>query len=270
MSARPGPGATALRWTGGVLGAVALVAGGLRTADHLARNDTTTTHSYAAAGSVELVTDGDVTVTTGGTAVEVVARARTGLTAATYAVDEVDEGEGRLEIHHECTGVLDDTCTASLEVRVPEGARVTVRSAAGDVSVADVVGDVTVSTNTGAVTVTEVGGSVTAATGAGDVEVSRVGGSAEVTTSVGAVTVRDVHGDAVVDGGAGDLDVGGVLGDVRATTSNGRVVVRSSGGPVALDIASAKGRSTVDAPTDPGASRSVYIRSGNGDVSYVE
>lgn len=267
MTPRPGPAATALRWTGGVLGAVALVAGGLRTADHLARTDTTATHSYAAAQSVELVADGDVTVTTGGTAVEVLARARAGLTPATYAADEAG---GRLAIHHECTGVLDDTCTASLEVRVPEGARVTIRSAAGDVSVTGVAGDVTVSANTGAVTVTGAGGSVTATTGAGDVEVSRVSGSAEVTTSVGAVIVRDVRGDAVVDAGAGDLDVAGVLGDVRATTSNGRVVVRASGGPVALDIASANGRSTIDAPTDPGASRSVYIRSGNGDVAYVE
>ena len=267
MTPRPGPAATALRWTGGVLGAVALAAGGLRAADHLASTDTTTTHAYAAAGSVELVADGDVAVTTGGTAIEVVARARTGLTPATY---EADEAGGRLEIHHECTGVLGDTCTASLEVRVPEGARVAIRSAAGDVSVADVVGGVTVSAITGAVTLTGVGGSVTASTGAGDVEVSRVSGSAEVTTSVGAVTVHDVHGDAVVDAGAGDLEVAGVLGDVRATTSNGRVVVHASGGPVALEIASASGRWRVDAATDPGAARSVYLRSGNADVAYVE
>jgi len=263
---RPGPAATALRWTGGLLGVVVLAAGGLRTADHLARSDTTTTHAYAAADTVELVADGDVTVTTGGTDVEVVARARTGLVPATYTVQEAG---GRLAVDHACTGVLGDTCTASLEVRVPEGARVTVRSAAGDVSVAGVTGDVAVSAITGAVTVTAVAGDVTAATGAGDVDLDRVGGSAEVTTALGAVDVRDVQGDAAVDAGAGDLDLAGVRGDVRATTSSGRVVVRAEGGPVALDIATTHGRTTVDAPTDPSATRTVRIRSGTGDVAYV-
>lgn len=61
-----------------------------------------------------------------------------------------------------------------------------------------------------------------------------------------------------------------MLGDVRATTGNARVVGRFCGGPVALDVASANGCSTVDAPADPGAARSGDIRSGNGDVAHVE
>ena len=42
-----------------------------------------------------------------------------------------------------------------------------------------------------------------------------------------------------------------------------------TGTAVALEISTGDGRSTVDAPTDPSASRTVTIRSSSGDVSYL-
>ena len=300
--ARQSPASTALRWSGVVLGALVFLGGAFQTADRMAQRDIQTEYSYPATDAVEVVADGEVTVTTGGAVVEVLARARTGFMPATYSADQAG---GQLKIHHECRAVVAGHCAASLEVRVPEGAHVTIRSSTGDVSAFDVVGDVTVSANVGGVTVEGVTGRVLATSGSGSVEVRRVsgsveastavgrvvvdraagavvarsgsgeidvrdaGGSVEATTNVGAVIVRGVQGDAVVDAGSGRLEVAGVLGDVQATTSHGRVVVRSTGEPVALDIATANGRSTIDAPTDRDATRSVYIRSGSGDVSYV-
>ena len=296
------PAARAIRWSGGVLGALAIGGAALQAADQLAQRTTETEHSYRAADAVVLVADGDVTVTTGGTVVEVLARDRSGFTPSRYTADEAD---GRLEIRHECDGVSGSGCVASLDVRVPEGSHVTIRSSSGDTSALGVVGDVEVSTRVGDVRVDGVTGRVVAASGSGDVEVSQAGGSVdassdigriavheasgavgarsgsgdidvrdaggsvEASTDVGSVTVRQVRGDVVVDAGSGDLEVAGVLGDVRATTDIGRVVVRSTGDPVALDIATEVGRSTIDAPTDPASTRSVFIRSGSGDVLYL-
>ena len=297
------PAASALRWCGGVLGVLVLMAGALQAADHLAQHTTESVHSYSSTAGVEIVADGEVTVTTGGTVVEVRTHARTGLVPAGYTADEVAE---QLRIRHECEGVLGSSCAASLEVRVPKGVQVTVRSSSGAVSVFDVVGDVQVSTNLGGVTVEGVtgrvvattgsgavdvrdvggpveastqigpvlvrgvGGAVTAHSASGDVDIRDAGGSVEASTHLGRISVRGVQGDATLDAGSGRLDVAAVRGDVRATTNHGRVVVRSTGEPVALDIATANGRSTVDAPTDRDAPRSVYIRSGSGDVSYVD
>ena len=42
-----------------------------------------------------------------------------------------------------------------------------------------------------------------------------------------------------------------------------------TGTAVALEISTGDGRSTVDAPTDPSATRTVTIRSSSGDVSYL-
>lgn len=304
MSTAPLPwSTTALRWAGGVLGALAIAAGGFQAADHLAHRTTETAWTYPATDRVELMADGAITLTTGGTDVEVLARSRTGLTMTSYTVDRV---KGRLTVSHRCphTFVV-SSCTASLEVRVPAGARVSLQSSAGALSVVDVVGDVEAGTRTGSITVDGVTGRVLASSGAGSVEVGRVSGSVdavtsvgrvvvheaggavvahsgsgsidvsgakgsvEATTSIGSVTVRGVAGDAVVGSGSGGLEVAAVQGNVRATTSIGRVVVRSTGAPVALDIATKIGRTTVDAPTDPAATRSVYIRSGSGDVAYV-
>ncbi|WP_199423939.1 hypothetical protein [Actinotalea solisilvae] len=294
--------AGALRWSGGLVGALVILATGAAAADHLTQRTTEAGHAYPAPAAVELVADGEVTVTAGGADVEVLARARTGLSPATYAADRTDAG---LTVRHTCQDQVGASCSASLDVRVPEGTHVTVRASSGAVRVLDGVGDVTVSSGVGSVVVDGVGGRVRAAAGAGDVEVRGAGGpveastdigdvavhgasgevvarsgsggvevrdaggAVEATTGIGDVRVRGAAGDAVVRSGSGGLDVAGVLGDVRATTSVGRVVVRSTGDPVALDIATAQGRSTVDAPTDPGAPRSVYIRSDSGDVSYV-
>lgn len=314
MSAPRRRAATALRRSGGVLGAVVVLATGVAAADHLGQRTTRTEHTYAASAVVELVADGDVEViavapgragNAGGARepeVEVTATARTGFAAVEFDADASDD---RLVVRHTCADAIGVTCTASLEVRVPEAAHVTVRSSSGDVTAVDLAGDVTAGTQIGDVVVDGAGGDVHATSGSGDVEVSRARGHVEATTdlggiavhdasadvlvrsgsgdvdvrdvegtvdastSLGAVAVRGVAGDTSARSGSGRVDVAGVLGDVRATTALGRVVVRSTGAPVALDIATAHGRTTIDAPTDSGAARTVHIRSGSGDVAYL-
>ena len=90
---------------------------GFQGADQLAQRSTQAGHSYPATDTVVLVADGDVTVTTGGTMVEVLAHALSGFASTTYMADESD---GWLEVRHECRGFAADRCEASLDVRVPE------------------------------------------------------------------------------------------------------------------------------------------------------
>lgn len=338
VPARSGAAGSALRWTGGVLGAVLVVWSGVQVADLLTQTSHTESFTYDAAPVVELVADGPVTVVAGGSQVDVVANGRAGFTATSYAATE--DGD-RLVVEHTCGGWWAQNCRAALDVKVPEGTRLVVRASWGEVSTAGPLGDVEVRSNdgrlaidgvdgtvvadsgsgrvevngvtgrveartndgevqvtgsggdvlatsgSGRVRVTEADGEVEARTSDGSVEVADVGGGVlarsgsgrvvvtdargrvEARTSDGEIEVSDVRGDAVADSGSGSVTVAQVRGDVEARTSDGRVVVHGTGEAVALEISTADGRSTVDAPTDPSAARTVLIRSGSGDVSYL-
>lgn len=299
-----GPGARALLWAGVAVGAVAIAQVAYQSADWLASTTTLSTESHAAAPVVELTADGDVTVTVGTSgSVDVERRARSGFQDVDYRAVESPE---RLVVEHTCPGWLSTgTCEADLTVQVPEGTSVVVHarsgevraegiggavdveSSDGDVSVLRASGTVDARTSSGRVTVEGTGGAVTARTGDGGVTVRDAGGSVEARSSSGAVLVdgasgdvdarsgdgeveaREVTGSAVATSSSGAVRVSGVAGDVEAVTGDGPVVVRGTGAPVALEISTGDGRSTVDAPTDPAASRTVTIRSSSGDVSYL-
>ncbi|WP_163275477.1 DUF4097 family beta strand repeat-containing protein [Cellulomonas iranensis] len=263
----------------------------------------TTTESVPAAAVVEIVADGSVTVlaTTGDT-VEVERRTR----ALWREPDtSTEQGDDRVVVRHTCGWRLVGTCRTSTSVRLPEGtdlvvrtsdgdvdaegalAAATVRTSSGHVTVVGARGAVAARSSDGSVTVSDVGGAVQARTSSGRVEIIGASGTVAARSSDGDVMVRDAGGGVEartssgrveVDGAGGATSarssdgavlVAGVDGDVSAVTSSGRVTVHGTGVPVALDMSTSSGRQTVDAPTDPGASRSVTIRSSDGDVSYL-
>ncbi|MEN5073279.1 DUF4097 family beta strand repeat-containing protein [Isoptericola cucumis] len=253
----------------------------------LALSRATTTHeSYAAAGTVELVADDDVTVQVAEGGVEVDRIAHSGLTGPTY---RADESADRLVVTHECTSWLwfASRCGGELDVTVPADTELVVRSSNGDVLASGVAGDVElessngdveaaslggrldVYSSNGDVVVRETAGDVDARSSNGDVEVSDVGGTLDAETSNGRVDVDGVTGAAVAVSSSGDVVVEGVGGDVRAETSNGEVTVTGDGEPVNLVMDTSNGSQTVEGPTDPASSRTVEIRSSNGDVAYL-
>lgn len=304
----PGPrgaGSRALLWIGGTLGVLAMAQIAYQGLDWFATSTTTSTAVYAAAPVVELTTDGDVTVSTGdaGT-VTVVERTRTGFQRTSH--DTVESAD-RLAVEHACpTWWSNGTCRIDLAVEVPQGTDVVVRSSSGEVRAEGVDGHVDLRTEDGDVTVLRAGGAVDAESSSGHVRVEDAGGEVVARSSDGDVTVRDVAGGVsarsasghvvvseaegdvsaasldgdvearAVEGGvvatssAGAVEVGGVTGDVEASSLDGDVTVRGTGTPVALAISTGDGRSTVEAPTDPGAPRTVVIRSASGDVSYLD
>lgn len=280
------PLARVLTVTGAGLGLLVVGLGGVQLADHLTATTTSATASYGAAPVVELVADGDVDVVGGapGARVDVARTARAGFTGPSYTVQE---GADRLVVEHRCTpGFFGGTCSGSLAVQVPDGTQVVLRTSDGEVRVAGVVGDVEARTGDGGVDISDVDGAVRLDTGDGDVTVAEVtgavvarsgdgvlrvlgaGGDVEARTGDGDVLLDGARGDVVLRTGDGTMDVRAVDGDVEATSGDGDVTVHGTGAPVALTTVTGDGRVVVDAPTDPTATRTVTIRTGDGDIAY--
>lgn len=316
-------GGRALLVLGIAVGAAAIAQVAYQGADWMASTTTVTTTGYPGVPVVELVADGDVTVSVGATDQVVVERtARTGFRDVTYTATstsaeggQVTTGPGsaadgfggeRLLVEHTCPrGWSNGVCRADLSVEVPWGTSVVVRSGGGAIRAEGMTGALDVETSDGDVSVLAAAGTVQARTSSGHVDVDGAGGPVRARSGDGRVSVRDARGpveartssgDVLVDGaggtvtadsGDGDVEarevagsaavttssgavrVSGVRGDVTATTGDGPVVVRGTGTAVALEISTGDGRSTVDAPTDPSATRSVTIRASSGDVSYL-
>ncbi|NNU26457.1 DUF4097 family beta strand repeat-containing protein [Isoptericola sediminis] len=281
-------GAARVLLTIGVVVGVLMVAwAALLLVDRALSETRTDLESYDPVGQVELVADGDVTVRADDDAtdvsVEVVSRG--GLATPEYTVAT---GDGSLVLENICPDRVwwSWTCAGELHAVVPADTVVTVHTANGEVRAEGPTGAVELQTSNGDVVATDLGGSLEARTSNGEIDATRVGGDVDVQSSNGRIGVvdaaggvvarssngdvelRDVGGDAEARTSNGGIDVSGAAGDVVARTSNGDVTVVGDGEPVALTIETSNGEQVIEAPTDPGASRTVEIHSSNGDVAY--
>ncbi|MFD6444449.1 DUF4097 domain-containing protein [Promicromonospora sp. NPDC060204] len=287
----PGPpqrGATArvLTTLGVVLGVVVVGFGALFLVDLMMSETTTTRHTYAAAGTVELVSDGDVTVTAADGDVAVDAIAHSGVRSPQYAADE---SANRLEITHRCGwSVIFSRCSGELDVTLPADTEVVIRTENGDVVASGVAGEVSAQSSNGHVEATDIAGPLSARSSNGDITVANAGADVDVSTSNGEISVGDVDGtvtgdtsngritvesvtgDASATTSNGSVEISAVAGNVYAETSNGRITVHGDGGPVALTMQTSNGDEIVEGPVDPDAARTVEMRSSNGDVAYLD
>ncbi|WP_369370101.1 DUF4097 domain-containing protein [Promicromonospora sp. Populi] len=280
-----GPTARVLTTVGVVLAAAVVALGALFLVD-LMMSETTTSHeSYDAVETVELVSDGDVTVQAAEGDVEVDAIAHSGLRGPTYTADE---SASRLVVTHLCGWTLGlPRCSGELDVTLPAGTQVVVRTDNGDVVASGLAGEVSLTSSNGQIEATDIGGPLAAHTSNGDVDVRDVRADVETTTSNGEIGVVDVAGSVTADSSNGDITINAVTGDAWASTSNGTVEVSAGGGnvfaessngevtvvgdgeAVALTIETSNGDEIIEGPTDPDAERTVEIRSSNGDVAYL-
>ncbi|MFC8799410.1 DUF4097 domain-containing protein [Promicromonospora sp. NPDC057138] len=272
--------------TAGAVLALALVGFGALYLADLTMSKTTTTHrSYDAVDSVELVADGDVTVSAVEGDIEVDVIAHSGLREPSYSADE---SASHLELTHRCGWAIAlPHCSGELDVTLPAGTEVVIRTENGDVVASGLAGDVSLSTSNGRIEATDVGGALTADSSNGDIDVTDSGADVEASTSNGEIDVTGVDGSVTTDTSNGRITIGSVTGDASATTSNGSVEISEVGGdvygvssngevtvvgdgePVALTIHTSNGDQTIEGPTDPDAARTVEIRSSNGDVAYL-
>jgi len=273
-----------LLWTGAVLGALAIVWTGLTTVGLIGSQRAEGVEHHAAAGTVELVADGDVSVVGASVdGVDVDRHAWYSFRAPQYSASTADD---RLLVEYRCTLDWLWQCRTSLDVTVPTGTHLVIRSSDGSVRARQIVGDVDARTSNGRVEVQDVDGAVHGQSSDGSVDVRLVtgpveartsngsivvAGAASVTarTSDGSVDVMDVEGAVEARSSNGSVLVEDAHGDVEAVSSDGSVTVYGTGVPVALDIRTSDGRQTVSAPTDPSAPVHVTIRSSNGAVSFL-
>ena len=264
-------GARALLWFGGILGALMLAAGAYSLVNLLVFTNAdpatvSASASYDAASVVQLVADGDITVTTGGASVEVERTSRTASIDAKYTAALSGD---RLVVRHECDWWRPGFCAAGLNVTVPEGTEVVVRATDGSVAATSLTGPLTVRTSDGSTTISDVDGDVSLESSDGSASVDDVRGDLDARTSDGWIDVSRVTGEVTTHTNDGRTTIAGAEGDVDARAEDGDVTVYGNGEPVALTIATRDGRQTVDAPTDPNAPISVRIRTSDGNASYL-
>lgn len=271
----------------GVIIAVVVVGFGALFLVDLTMSQTTTTHrSYDAVDSVELVADSDVTVHAAEGGIEVDAIAHSGLRQPTYSANE---SASRLELTHRCGwAIAMPRCSGELDVTVPAGTEVVIRTENGDVVASGLAGDVSLNTSNGAVEATDIGGPLTAHSSNGDIDITSAQADVETSTSNGRVSVVDVDGSVTAESSTGEITIDSVTGDasannsngsveisavggsIDAETSNGDVTVTGDGEPVALTMGTSNGDETIEGPIDSNAERTVEIRSSNGDVAYLD
>ncbi|MEP7348127.1 MAG: DUF4097 family beta strand repeat-containing protein, partial [Gemmatimonadaceae bacterium] len=121
------------------------------------------------------------------------------------------------------------TGETQIEVTVPEGVRVTMRSTSGDVTARGTHGPVEASSTSGDVIVDNAKGRVTLETVSGELQASEIEGDLEVTTVSGDVQLDGVKGAVRVDNTSGEIRMTEIQSsDVYASTVSGEVEYRGS------------------------------------------
>ena len=157
-----------------------------------------TTFAFARDGSIEVtVPAADVTVTGWDRdAARVLGTSEAGAIELEWSGSRL-ELDQRMERRH--------SGTTRIEVMVPRGTRVSIRTFAGDLVVRGV------------------NGRVTADASSGSIEVSELGGGAELTTTAGDIRGRALGGRIAAVATSGNIELSDVRGEVDAATTSGAV-----------------------------------------------
>jgi DUF4097 and DUF4098 domain-containing protein YvlB len=257
--------ATALIWVGGIAAGWAILSVGYQAADWMVATTESSTHEHAAAPVIELIADGDVTVSVGGdSTVTVEETSRSGFRDTTYSADESAD---RLTVNNACPSfewgewaMPSAACKADLDVRVPAGTEVIVKTSSGDISATGVKGEMTLTTSDGDVTITEAGNSVTAQSSSGRIDADQVTGDLYARTSDGSLSLSNVSGSVDAKTTSGKVTVNDVADDVLAVTSDGDVSISNIGG--SADAKTTSGKVTVNDVADD-----VQAVTSDGDVT---
>lgn len=114
-----------------------------------------------------------------------------------------------------------------VEIRLPEGSRVSADVGVAAVHTAGRLGELDVKTGMGDVRVDEAG-PVRIRTGLGEVIVGRVEGDADVKTGSGRIEIGSVEGSATVKNSNGDTRIGDIAGRAQLQSANGTIQVDSA------------------------------------------
>jgi hypothetical protein len=154
--------------------------------------------------------------------------------------------------------------SADLAITIPEGKRVGVYLAVGEVTVQNVNGDLRVDVAHASVSASGVTGSLNVDTGSGDVDVQTVEGDLSVDTGSGGITVVQVRGDRFsAETGSGGIEGSAITAQsVDVETGSGDVVLRDVTTPRA-SVETGSGNVTLALTR---ATDVLTIETGSGDV----
>ncbi|MHC4822312.1 MAG: DUF4097 family beta strand repeat-containing protein, partial [Planctomycetota bacterium] len=166
------------------------------------------------------------------------------LDATTVVINTVDPGA--IDIRTEIEG--DNGCSVALEIEVPAGSSVELRSGAGSIEVSGVAGG-SARTGAGAVTAEDIAGDLSCRTSAGTVTAVRVSGDLRAETGAGSMNVGAVGGEIDVETRTGSIRLSAVTGPARAVAGVGSIDVTLSGTPNhAVNASTGVGSITSDFP----------------------
>ncbi|MBA2954776.1 DUF4097 family beta strand repeat protein [Nocardioides sp. MAH-18] len=103
-----------------------------------------------------------------------------------------------------------------------------VKSGSGEVTVDTATGPLQVETGSGDIQVRDAEGALQIKSGSGDIDVREVGGTLMVSTGSGDVQIARTRAASVVKTGSGDLQVGEAQSDLSFATGSGDLVVRAA------------------------------------------
>ncbi|MFN8571579.1 MAG: DUF4097 family beta strand repeat-containing protein [Gemmatimonadaceae bacterium] len=157
-----------------------------------------------------------------------------------------------------------------IDVSIPEGVRVIIRSTSGDVTAHDTRGPVEANSTSGDVIVKNAKGRVTVENVSGDIQVTEVEGDVEANSVSGGVELEDIRGDVRVETTSSDISLTDVRStDVYASTVSGEVTFSGSvEGNGRYEFHSHSGEVSLDLPKSIGARFSIETYSGAIDSDF--
>lgn len=132
------------------------------------------------------------------------------------------------------SGFLRNPPSIAVEVRVPTGSDVQIKTGSADVDASGTFGTGRVKTGSGDLQLEEFLGAAELQTGSGDIELTRAGGETRVQSGSGDIRVDDARDELIVSTGSGDVLVGHALGAATLKTGSGDLRVRRAETDVTL------------------------------------
>jgi DUF4097 and DUF4098 domain-containing protein YvlB len=149
-------------------------------------------------------------------------------------------------------------------VVIPARFDIDVKTAGGNIEVADLEGKADVHTSGGNIKLGAIKGPIKAHTSGGNITLTRSEGDADVNTSGGNLRLGEIQGNLVAHTSGGQIDLEQAKSSVKASTSGGDIRVKNACGPVTAHTSG--GNVSAQLNTQPTADCSLKTSGGNVDV----
>jgi len=149
-------------------------------------------------------------------------------------------------------------------VAIPSKFDAELKTAGGNIEVADLEGKATVQTSGGNLELGAIKGPVKAHTSGGYIKLSKTHGDTDVDTSGGDLRIGEIEGNLVAHTSGGNITLEKTKGSVKASTSGGDIRVKEAYGPVSAHTSG--GNVSANFNTQPTADCSLKTSGGNVDV----